>query len=90
MSDFSLTAKEQRACKLGVERFQHAHPDEEWTVTAMKGQGGMTLTVRGSRVPYATQIVVQGVLEVSDSVFTVLEQLRDRIACSTRHFPSDL
>jgi hypothetical protein len=79
MSDFSLPVKQQRACKLGVERFQHAHPDEEWTITAMMGQGGMTLTVRGSRLPYATQIVVNRVLEVSDSVFIALEQFRDRL-----------
>jgi len=79
MSEFLLTAEEQHACKLGSKRFQHAHPDEEWTIMGMRGHGGLTLTVRGSRLPYATQIIVSGALEMSDSVFTALQEFHDRL-----------
>jgi len=82
MSHFSLTPKEQRDCELGVEKFRHAHPDEEWTIKGMRGQGGLTLTVRGTRVPYAVQIVVNPVLDMSESVFVAMEQFRDRLKLS--------
>jgi hypothetical protein len=88
--NYSLTAKDQDDCDSGVKRFCDAHPRLRWTVTGAKRQGGFALIVNGSAVYFPLEVIVNRVHNMSDSVFTALEQLRDglrhrEVASSATH-----
>jgi len=76
MIDLSLTANDEMAMEIGVKRFSEAHPDERWDVT---GNRGLVLIVTGSRITGFAEVPVARVMDMADSVFTALEQFREKL-----------
>ena len=79
MIDFLLTDLDQAALEKGVARFRGLHPDENWTVTGMKGGQGLTLTITGSRIQHPAKVIVHRVFDMADSIYTALEQFREKL-----------